>query len=212
MQDFRSQQVARQPDCNTAQLISSTVTISDVVQQASRLLELLSPDDVKALTATCIQLRRDFRSHVTTIHMINSQDTAMLYADKWPSLVMVVISNLYEHQWAQRGDINSRLPEDTNDLNENQFGDHAKSNLSDKGWSTIVRLQFEQTPRDTTTWRFSRQSIALIVNASHESSPDIDTPAHRSALARLATRWEATAELPQRRHDPVTGHYMPTTQ
>jgi len=68
------------------------VSVMEVVQQAPRLMELLTAECVKALTATCTQLRQDFRHCVTTIKRKNEQDQAMLFADKWPSLVMVVIS------------------------------------------------------------------------------------------------------------------------
>ncbi len=82
MQDFIAQQVARQSDWKIAQLTFPAVTIFDVVQQAPRFLELLVPEGVKALTATCTQLCLDFRSSVTTMQMTNSQDTAMLCTDK----------------------------------------------------------------------------------------------------------------------------------
>ena len=177
MQDCNAQQVAGQPDCKGAQLNFPAVTIFDVVQQAPSFLELLIPEGVKALTATCTQLRQDFRSSVTNIQMTNAQDTAMLCADKWPSLVMVIIST-------------------TVTLDEHQIGNYAKSHLSDRGWSTIVRLHCEQSPDDPTNWSSAvRQSVALIVNASHQSSADMDTKAHGSALARFATKWEAKARL-----------------
>ncbi len=173
MQDFSVQQVAEQPDHRGAQLTFPAVTIFDVVQQAPRLLELLNPEGVKALTATCTQLRQDFCSSVTSIQMTNGQDTAMLCADKWPSLVMVVIST-------------------TVALGDGLYGDRFKSYLSDKGWSIIVRLRLQQAPDDLSNWMSAgQQSVALIVRASHESSPDIDTRAHGSALARFATKWEA---------------------
>ena len=82
MQDFTAQQVARQPDYKSAQLSCPAVTVFDVAQQAPRFLELLIPEGLKALTATCTQLRQDFRSSVTTIQMTNYQDTAMLCAGK----------------------------------------------------------------------------------------------------------------------------------
>ena len=68
MQDFRAQQVARQPDCKGAQLIFPAITIFDVVRQAPRFLESLIPEGVKALTATCTQLRQEICASVTTIH------------------------------------------------------------------------------------------------------------------------------------------------
>ncbi len=197
MQDFGAQQVARQPPCKSAQVIFPVVTIFDVVQQAPRFLELLVPEGAKALTATCTQLRQDFRSSVTTIQMTNHQDTAMLYAKNWPSLVMVVISTTITPDEHQFGDhVNSHLSDTTVTLDEHQFGDHAESTLSDRGWSTVVRLHFEQARDDPTNWRSAcRQSEALIVKASHQSSPDMDTKAHGSALAHFATEWEPKAQL-----------------
>lgn len=121
MQDFRAQQVARQPDCKGAQLIFPAITIFDVVRQAPRFLESLIPEGVKALTATCTQLPQEICASVTTIQMTNSQDTAMLCTYKWPSLVMVVIST-------------------TVTLDEHHSGDHVKSHLSD----TTVTLDENQ--------------------------------------------------------------------
>ena len=175
MQDFNVQQVAEQPE-SKAQHSFPVATIFDVVQQAPRLLEVLTPEGVKALTATCTQFRQDFRSSVTSIQMTNDQDTAMLCADKWPNLVMVVIST-------------------TIALSEELHEDRLRSNLSDIGWSTIVRLQLEQHPDSPANWRSGgQQSVALIVSTSHESSPDMDTKAHGSALARFATKWEAKTQ------------------
>ena len=173
MQDFNVQYVARQPDHRGAQVTFPAITIFDVVQQAPRLLESLTPEGVKALTATCAQLRQDFRSSVTVIQVTNEQDTALLCADKWPSLVMVVTSTTFA-------------------LGDTLCSDRFKSNLTDKGWSVIVLLQPLNSLNDPTVWMSAgQQNVALIVNASHQNSPDIDTKAHGSALARFATEWEA---------------------
>ena len=91
-QGVDAQQTKEQPEHQNAQPMPPAVSVMEVVQQAPRLMELLTPEGVKALTATCTQLRQDFRHRVTTIRMTNEQDQAMLFADKWPSLVMVVIS------------------------------------------------------------------------------------------------------------------------
>ncbi len=173
-QDFYVQQVAEQPDHKGAQLTFPDATIFDVVQQAPRLLELLTSQDDKALTATCTQLRKDFRSSVTTVQTTNEQDTAMLCADKWPSLVMVVIST-------------------TIALSEDSHGHHLQSCLSDKEWSTIVCLTLQQP--DTNGRSVAQQTVALIVNTSHESSPDMDTEAHGSALARFAKKYAAQTRV-----------------
>jgi len=62
-----AQQMAGQPDHKGAEPISPAITIFEVVQQAPRLMELLTPKGVKALTAICTQLRQDFRRSVTTV-------------------------------------------------------------------------------------------------------------------------------------------------
>ena len=176
MGNMQVQQVAGQSDHEGAQLTLSAATIFDVVQQAPRLLEILTSECVKALTATCAKLRQNFRSSVTTVQMTNGQDTAMLCADKWPNLVIVAIST-------------------TMALDDDLYGDRLESCLSDKGWSIIVRLQLQQAPDDLMNW-FSagQQQAVLIVNASHHSSLDMDTKAHASVLARFATKWEAKTQ------------------
>ena len=85
-----AQHMAGQPDHRCAEPVSPAITIFEVVQQAPGLMELLTPEGVKALTATCKQLRQGLRCSVTTSRIANHQATAMLHADKWPSLVMVV--------------------------------------------------------------------------------------------------------------------------
>ena len=106
---------------------------------------------------------------------------------------MVVISSTFSDH------VKDYLSNTTVYPHENQFGDHARSNLSDKGWSTIVRLHFEKTrddKRKSGIWASAgRESVALLVSASHQSSPDMDTKAHGSALARFASRWEAKARV-----------------
>ncbi len=140
-QDFHVQQVAEQPEYKGAQLSFPAATIFDVVQHAPRLLELLTPECVKDLTATCTQLRQDFRSSVTSIQMMNHQDTAMLCADKWPSLVMVAVSN-------------------TIALSEKLYEDRLQSYLFDKGWLTIVRLQLLQ--RQSSLWSLHAHTSVVL--------------------------------------------------
>ena len=171
-----TQQMTDQPEHKNAQPMLPAVSIVEVVHQAPRLMEVLTPEGVKALTATCTQLRRDFCHRVTTIQMMNDQDSAMLCADKWPSLVMVVISTAVA-------------------LAEKLCGDRLESCLADKGWSTIARLQLEQSPEGPTGQRSGgQQSVALIINASHQTSPDMDTKAHGSALACFAKKWEVKTQ------------------
>ncbi len=166
-----TQQTTEQPECSNAQPIPPAVSIMEVVQQAPRLMELLTPECVKALTATCTQLRQDFRYRVTTIRMTNEQDQAMLFADKWPNLVMVVISTTVSN----KGHMSRKL-----------FTPY----LSEREWAIMVRIQVDESPGDPTNWIF-KQSVALVVTASHQSSQDMDTKAYGVALARLATEWVA---------------------
>ena len=176
VKDISVQRVAKQPGHQGSLLTFPAITIFDLVQQAPRFLEMLTPEGVKALTATCTQLRQDFRSRVISIQITNDQDTAVLCADKWPSMVMVVVST-------------------TVALGEGLCGDRLKSYLFDQGWSTIVRLQLEQLPDGPTNQRSGGlQSAVLIVRASHQSSQDMHTRAHGSVLARFAIRWEAKTQ------------------
>ncbi len=89
-------------------------------------------------------------------------------------------------------------------LDEHDSGKNAKSKLADGGWSTIVRLLFEQHPDDPTqqdpddpqNWISAcRRSVALIVDASHQSSSDMVIKAQASALAHFATKWDAKARI-----------------
>ncbi len=147
----------------------------EVVQQAPRLMELLTSECVKALTATCTQLRQDFRDHVTIIRMENEQGQAMLRADKWPSLVMVVFST-------------------TLSITEQLTANLATPYLSERKWATIVRIEVEESSDVSSGWRSGfKQTVALMVKASHQSFQDIDTKAYGVAPARLATEWVAKA-------------------
>ena len=163
-----TQQMTDQPEHQSALPMLPAVSIMEVVHQAPRLLELLTPEDVKALTATCTQLRQDFRHRVSTIKMTNDRDQAMLFADKWPNLVMVVISTTVSA---------AKLPADL-------FTPY----LLDREWATMVRIEVEEF--DPTKWRSGfKHSVALAVTASHQSCQDMDTKAYGVTLARLATEW-----------------------
>ncbi len=153
------------------------VSVMEVVQQAPRLMELLTAECVKALTATCTQFRQEFRDHVTIIKMTHEQDQAMLHADKWPSLVMVVISS-------------------TVSITEQMSRDLVTSYLSEREWATMVRIEVKESADDSIGWRSGfKQTVALMVKASHQSSQDMDIKAYGVALARLATEWLAKARF-----------------
>ena len=142
----------------------------EVVQQAPRLMELLTAECVKALTATCTQLRQDVRDHVTIIKTENEQDQAMLRADKWPSLVMAVISTTVS--------ITEQLTADI---------DPVTSCLSEREWATMVYIEVGESADDSTGWRSGfKQTVALMVKASHQSPQDMDIKAYGAALACLA--------------------------
>ena len=141
-------------------------------------MELLTAECVKALTATCTQLRQDFRDHVTITKMENEQDQAMLCADKWPSLVMVVFSTT------------------THSITEQltATGNFATRYLSEREWATMVRIEVKESSDDSIGWRSGfKQTVALMVKASHQSSQNIDTKAYGVALASLATEWVVKA-------------------
>jgi hypothetical protein len=164
--------MARQPEHRCAEPVSPAITFFEVVQQAPRLLEMLTPEGIKALTATCKQLRQGLRCSVTTIQLTN-QGIATLHADKWPSLVMVVVSSTY-------------------DFGQKQSGSHPESYLLKKERSTLLSLIGHQA--STNDVSLVQQSVALVVRASHQSSQDLDTRAHDIALARLAKAWQGKTQ------------------
>ncbi len=169
-----AQQKTAQPELTNAQFIPPAVSFMEVVHQAPRLMELLTAECLKALTATCTELRRDFCHPVTTINMTNEQDQAMLLADKWPSLVMVVISTTLT--WQGRPTLFH----------------HFTPYLSEREWATMVRIQVQEGDLTDSESVF-KESVALVVRSSHQSSQDMDTKAYGIALARLATEWAAKA-------------------
>ena len=174
MQSADTQQMTHQPEHQNAQPMLPAVSILEVVHQAPRSMELLTPEGVKALTATCTQLRQDFRQCVTTIRVKNEQDQAMLFADKWPNLVMVVISTTVgTEQWL--------------------FGNLFTPYLLEREWVTMVRIEVEESPGDPRIRRSSfKQIVALVVTARHQSSRNMDTK--YVALAHLATEWVAKTQ------------------
>lgn len=169
---FSAQQMAGQPDHKCAEPVSPAITIFEVVQQTPRFMELLTPEGVKALTATCKKLRQGLRCSVTTIQLTN-QGIATLHADKWPSLVMVVVSSAYN-------------------FDQKQSGSHPESYLPKREWSTLMSLIGHQA--STNDVSLVQQSVALVVRASHQSSQNLDTRAHDIALARLAKAWQGKTQ------------------
>ena len=135
------QQKTEPSERSNAQPIPPAVSFMDVVHEAPRLMELLTSASLKALTATCTQLRRNFHHRVTTITMTNEQDQAMLFANKWPRLVIVVISTRlsYEEEMTSLDDFTPYL--------------------SKREWATMVRIKVEEGGRrigiqgSSTVWR-----------------------------------------------------------
>ena len=156
----------------------------EAVHEAPRLMESMTPECLKALTATCTQLRRDFRHRVTTITMTNEQDQAMLFADKWPRLVMVVISSAFS--------LEERLTMLCERLRTRKAGVKFTPYLSKREWATIMRIRVEEDDlTDLTDLESSfNESEAFVVRARHQ---DMNIKAYGVALARLATKWEAKA-------------------
>ena len=178
------QERTKQPERSLAQPIPPAVSFMEVVHEAPRLMELMTPECLKALTATCTQLRRDFRHRVTTITMTNEQDQAMLFADKWPRLVMVVISNAFS--------LEERLTTLRERLTTRKVGVKFTPYLSKREWATIMHIRVEED--DVIEFESSfNQSEAFVVRARHQSSQDMNIKTYGVALARLATKCETKA-------------------
>ena len=165
--------MAGQPDHKCAEPVSPAITIFEVVQQTPRFMELLTPEGVKALTATCKKLRQGLRCSVTTIQLTN-QGIATLHADKWPSLVMVVVSSAYN-------------------FDQKQSGSHPESYLPKREWSTLMSLIGHQA--STNDVSLVQQSVALVVRASHQSSQNW-------TLGLMTLRWPAWLKHGKAKHNP----------
>ena len=74
----------------------------DVLHEARGILEVLPPEALKNLTATCRNLRTQFREQVKVITLLDAADGSRLCCKTWPQLVMVVWTSSTE-------DLKSRL-------------------------------------------------------------------------------------------------------
>jgi len=75
-------------DCSA----QSAVTLSDVVHAAPRLLEVLPPESLKALSATCSFLHTWTRTQITALTLPISDHLTLLQPQQWPSLCVVWIT------------------------------------------------------------------------------------------------------------------------
>ncbi len=77
--------------CKDDEALTETAALSifEVLQEAPRLLEVMPHDIAKQFTATCSQLRREFRRQVASITINRAEDAAALSAKDWPCLVAV---------------------------------------------------------------------------------------------------------------------------
>ena len=75
-------------DCPTR----SAVTLMDVVHAAPRLLEVLPPESLKALSATCSFLHTWTRTRITALTLPTCDHLTLLQPQQWPSLCVVWIT------------------------------------------------------------------------------------------------------------------------
>ena len=79
-------------DCE-AQTETAALSIIEVLREAPRLLEVMPHKIVKQFTATCSQLRHEFRRQVISITINSAEDAAALSAKNWPCLVEVCLKD-----------------------------------------------------------------------------------------------------------------------
>jgi len=76
-----------------AQTETAALSIFEILQEAPRLLEVMPRDIAKQFTATCSQLRHEFRRQVISITINSAEDAAALSAKDWPCLVEVCLKD-----------------------------------------------------------------------------------------------------------------------
>ena len=69
-----------------------TVTLSDIVHAAPRILEMLDPESLKAVSATCAFLHSWVCQGVTALTLPNYHHLRLLQTQHWPSLYVVCIT------------------------------------------------------------------------------------------------------------------------
>ena len=75
-------------DCSA----QSDVTLSHVIHAAPRLLEVLSPESLKALSATCSFLHTWTHKDITALTLPTPEHLTLLQPQQWPSLCVVWIT------------------------------------------------------------------------------------------------------------------------
>jgi len=83
---------SRQGQMNLDCSAQSAVTLSDVVQAAPRLLEVLPPESLKALSATCSFLHTWTRTQIKALTLPSSEHLTLMQCQQWPSLCVVWIT------------------------------------------------------------------------------------------------------------------------
>jgi len=69
------------------------VTLSDIVHSAPRMLEMLDPESLKAVSATCSFLHSCVCQGVTALTLPNYHHLRLLKPQRWPSLYVVCINS-----------------------------------------------------------------------------------------------------------------------
>ena len=87
---------SRQGQMNLDCSAQSAVTLSDVVHAAPRLLEVLPPESLKALSATCSFLHTWTRTRITASTLRISGHLSLLQPQQWPSLCVVWITASFD--------------------------------------------------------------------------------------------------------------------
>ncbi len=103
----------------------------------------------------------------------------MLFAHKWPRLVMVVISTTFS----------------TEQLKQQPSSNRFRSCLSEEEWATLVSIETKGSSDGPSSWRSGFKRNVALLAARHQSSQNLDTKAHGVALARLAAQWAAKTQL-----------------
>ena len=129
-----------------------------VLFEAPRLAEVMTPDALKATSATCTLLHGWFRKSVTVITIANPDVIPALLVRHWPSLAMVVITSL---RYTKPGEY--------------------LTCLFNKEWTPLLTVDLTEKPETSKgLLPTSRKTVAILVSSS--KLPD---RAHKVAVARF---------------------------
>lgn len=122
-----------------AQTETAALSIFEVLQEAPRLLEVMPREIAKQFTATCSQLRHEFRRQVISITINSAEAAAALSAKDWPCLVEVCLTDCDVGAVSTILSNNKMKRLQSFTLQDHNFVAETDSAFANSGWSCMLR-------------------------------------------------------------------------